>query len=155
MRWTEIEEAHPDFAARLAAIFDAHPHKVMATVSRDGSPRISGTEMRFLDGDAWIGSMADARKLADLRRDPRVAVHCAPIDVSLASGDAKISATVVQATPADVGRWEEASGQVLPPGSGSLFWLDITSATITRVSGTRLVIETWDDATGHRTVDRA
>lgn len=154
MRWTEIEQSQPDFAARLAAIFDAHPHKVMATVSRDGSPRISGTEMRFLDGDAWIGSMADARKLADLRRDTRVAVHCAPIDLTLASGDAKLSATVVEATPTDIGRWEGASGQVFPAGSGALFWLDITSATITRVSGTRLVIDTWNEATGHRMVDR-
>jgi general stress protein 26 len=155
MRWIEIEQAHPEFATRLAAIFDAHPHKVMATVSRDGSPRISGTEMRFLDGDAWIGSMADARKLADLRRDPRVAVHCAPIDLTLASGDAKLSAAVIEATPADIERWEEASEQVFPPGSGALFWLDITSAAITRVSGNRLVIDTWSEAGGHRTVDRA
>jgi hypothetical protein len=155
MRWIEIEQARPDFAARLVAIFDAHPHQVMATVSRDGSPRISGTEMRFLDGDAWIGSMADARKLDDLRRDPRVAIHCAPLDLTLASGDAKLSATVVAATSSDIVRWEEASGQVFPPGSGTLFWLDITSATITRVEGNRLVIDTWSEAGGHRTVDRA
>lgn len=56
-RWSEIAAQAPDFAGRVQAVFDAHKHKTMATLRRDGSPRISGTEVRFVQGDVWIGSM--------------------------------------------------------------------------------------------------
>ena len=41
----------------------------------DGSPRISGTEAQFSDGELWIGSMPNALKAKDLLRDPRFALH--------------------------------------------------------------------------------
>ena len=79
-RWAEIEAAEPEFAAAVRALFDAHRHKVLATVRKDGSPRVSGIELTFADGDVWFGSMAAARKLADLSRDARLALHCASVD---------------------------------------------------------------------------
>ncbi len=39
------------------------------------SPRISGIETQFTDGELWIGSMAKAVKALDLQRDPRFAMH--------------------------------------------------------------------------------
>jgi hypothetical protein len=33
---------------------DADRHKTMATLRKDGSPRISGTEATFADGDPWL-----------------------------------------------------------------------------------------------------
>ena len=46
-----------------------------ATVRADGSPRISGIECEFADGELRFGSMPGARKGADLTRDPRFALH--------------------------------------------------------------------------------
>ena len=78
--WSEFESAAPELAARVRERFDAHKHKTMATVRRDGSPRISGTETEFSEGELWIGSMWKAVKALDLQRDPRFAIHSATFD---------------------------------------------------------------------------
>ena len=65
MRWGEIEAAEPDFAKRVQALFDAGRHKTMATLRADGSPRISGIECEFVDGNLQFGSMDNARKLGN------------------------------------------------------------------------------------------
>ena len=49
--WSEIEAAEPEFAAAARAFLDAHKHKTVATMRRDGSPRISGTEAWFAGGE--------------------------------------------------------------------------------------------------------
>lgn len=43
-RWSELEAAEPDLAASARKLFDAHKHKVLATLRRDGSPGVSGIE---------------------------------------------------------------------------------------------------------------
>ena len=57
----------------MRTLFDAGRHKTIATLRADGSPRISGIECEFTNGDLRFGSMAAARKGADLKRDPRFA----------------------------------------------------------------------------------
>ena len=49
--WNEITADAPELSERVKVAFDAHKHKVMATLRADGSPRISGTELDFCDGD--------------------------------------------------------------------------------------------------------
>lgn len=58
----------------VQARFDAHRHKVLATLRRDGSPRISGIEAGFGDWQLWRGMMEGSRKARDLQRDPRLAL---------------------------------------------------------------------------------
>lgn len=74
-RWDEVVAAEPEFAERVRQRFAARKHSTLATLRRDGSPRISATEVDFSDGDVWLGSMAGALKALDLRRDPRLALH--------------------------------------------------------------------------------
>jgi len=71
--WEAIEIAEPAFAGRVRRLFDAGRHKTLATLRADGSPRISGIECEFADGNLRFGSMAGARKGADLNRDQRIA----------------------------------------------------------------------------------
>jgi hypothetical protein len=78
--WHEVELAEPDFASRVRTLFDAHRHKTIATLRADGSPRISGIEALLDKGQLVFGSMPNARKGADLRRDPRFALHSATVD---------------------------------------------------------------------------
>jgi len=78
--WQEVVEAEPDFAHRVGALFDAHRHKTIATIRADGSPRISGIESQFENGELVFASMSFARKAADLRRDARFALHSATVD---------------------------------------------------------------------------
>ena len=42
--WSDFETAAPALAAYVRERLDAHRHKTIATLRRDGSPRISGTE---------------------------------------------------------------------------------------------------------------
>jgi Pyridoxamine 5'-phosphate oxidase len=82
-RWSEVTAAAPELAGKARALFDAHRHKTMATLRKDGSPRISGTEATFADGDLWLGAMHHSLKALDLRRDPRLALHSATAERQL------------------------------------------------------------------------
>ena len=48
---------------------------LVATIRRDGTPRLSPVEPFVLDGELWLSMMLGSRKAADLQRDPRVLVH--------------------------------------------------------------------------------
>ena len=149
-KWEEIERSEPEFARRVRALFDAHRHKTMATIRKDGSPRISGTELQLSDGDASVGMMPGSLKLADVRRDPRVAIHSGSVDPvdsdpSAWPGDAKLAGRLVDRSPSDEG------------GPGNYFSIDITEVVTTRVadSGDHLVIESWHPDRGLVTRTRA
>ena len=78
--WGEIESLAPDLARHARGLLEAHVHKTIATLRADGSPRISGIESEFTDGELTFGSMPGARKGADLHRDPRFALHGPTVD---------------------------------------------------------------------------
>jgi hypothetical protein len=48
--WNDVAAAVPDLAEQARASFDRQRHKTMATLRRDGSPRISGTEVWTASG---------------------------------------------------------------------------------------------------------
>lgn len=148
--WAEVERTETVFAKRVRALFDSHRHKTIATVRADGAPRISGIEAVFQGGQLTFGSMPNARKGADLRRDPRFALHSATIDPVEGSeatwpGEAKISgrAIPVEAT---------TKGQ-----DGDLFDADIAAVVHTHLDekATMLVVEWWTPTGGLRRVERA
>jgi Pyridoxamine 5'-phosphate oxidase len=141
--WSEFEAEAPALAERVRARLDARKHKTIATVRRDGSPRISGTESEIKDGELWIGSMWQARKAQDLQRDPRFALHAGSEDPPGWTGDAKL-AGVVEEIP--------------DPERGShLFRLDLHEVSTVELddSRTALVIEVWTPEGGIRTIRRA
>ncbi len=136
--WQDVEQAEPEFAQRVRALFDAHRHKTLATLRADGSPRISGIEAAFEDGQLVLGSMPHARKGADLRRDPRFALHSATVDPVEGSeaqwpGEAKISGRVI------------AAGAITEGPEGDRFHADIAEVVHTHLNekATMLVIEWW------------
>jgi len=55
--WSDVEANAPELAGLARGFLDAYVHKTLATLRRDGSPRISGTEVEFADGELWLGSM--------------------------------------------------------------------------------------------------
>jgi hypothetical protein len=157
--WKDIEAAVPEFAQRVRALFDAHRHKTIATLRADGSPRISGIETVFEDGELVFGSMPHARKGADLRRDPRFALHSATVDPIEGAevqwpGEAKIAgrAAASQATGEDK---DEATDEATD--EGDRFVADITEVVHTHLDdkATMLVVEWWTPEHGLRKVERA
>ncbi len=149
--WRDVEAAEPAFAARVRALFDGRRHKTIATLRADGSPRISGIECEFVDGDLRFGSMTGARKGADLHRDPRFALHGPTVDPvegkeSEWPGEAKITGRAVSA-----GRL----GDDAP--DGEQFVADITEVVITHLNdeANKLVVEWWTPGRGLRIAERA
>jgi hypothetical protein len=145
--WQDFEQAAPEFAVRVRALFDARRHKTIATVRADGGPRISGIEVVFEDGQLVFGSMLNARKGADLRRDPRFALHSATVDPiegaeAQWSGEAKIS-----------GRASAAPGEA---AEGDRFQADILDVVHTHLNpeATLLVVEWWTPKRGLHRAER-
>ena len=140
--WAKFQAEAPELAARVRELLEAHGHKTIATLRRDGSPRISGTETQFEGEDLWIGSMQDALKARDLQRDPRYALHSASEDPEVWTGDAKVAGVAEEVTSAD--------------GKSHKFRLDILEASTVGLSEDRkaLVIEVWTPSDGVRTIRR-
>lgn len=79
--WAEVTAVNPEFAARVRQRLDTHQRKTLATLRRDGAPRISGIETVFVNGELSFGLMRDSLKARDLYRDPRMVLHTDPADV--------------------------------------------------------------------------
>jgi len=141
--WSEFEAEAPELAARVRERLEAHGHKTIATIRRDGSPRISGTETELSEGDLWIGSMLDALKARDLQRDPRFALHSASEDPDVWTGDAKLAGVA-----------EEVSA---PNARSHRFRLDLREVSTVGLDEERkaLLIEVWTPGQGVRTIKRA
>ncbi|WP_436793372.1 pyridoxamine 5'-phosphate oxidase family protein [Actinospongicola halichondriae] len=154
--WKDIEAAAPELASLVQARFDAHLHKTMATLRKDGSPRISGTEVKFAAGNVWIGSMGGALKAKDLQRDGRCAFHSAPLDTDMADADAKIAGVATEIH--DLGEirrvwpeWEEHHA----PGGAHAFRIDVTEVSAATVEGGQMVIRSWNPSDGERVRERS
>jgi Pyridoxamine 5'-phosphate oxidase len=135
--WSEVEAEAPELAGLARERFDAHKHLTLATLRRDGSPRISGIEVEFEDGDLFIGSMWKAVKALDLQRDPRFAIHSGSDDPSVWNGDAKVAGTMEEVDP--------------PEGSEShRFRADITELVVVRHGepADHIVIDSWHAGEG-------
>jgi len=149
-RWQEVVDAAPEFAARVEALFQARKHKTLATLRSDGSPRISGTETTFEDGDLWMGMMPGSLKAQDLARDPRLALHSPSVDAPPGNdagwaGEAKIG-----------GRGESVARSV--DGGPPATWIrvDVNEVVVTSLDPTadHLVIQSWHPGRGLETRTR-
>ncbi|APE19205.1 pyridoxamine 5'-phosphate oxidase family protein [Mycolicibacterium pallens] len=147
--WRDVQTAAPEFAARVQRLFDARKHKTIATLRADGSPRISGIEATFDNGELTFGSMPNARKGADLRRDPRFALHSATVDPVEGAeaewpGEAKIAGRAIY------------SGAITDGPDGDQFGTDITEVVLVHLNdaATLLVVEWWTPEHGLRSVER-
>jgi hypothetical protein len=145
--WLEIEQDAPDFAATVRARFEAGTNKTLASLRRDGSPRISASELEFSNGEITLGMMGGSMKLLDVRRDPRVALHSPTLeppkdDPSAWPGDAKLAGVLIEIEP-------PVDNEQLGAG---FFRLDIHEVTLTYVGtpADHLVIESWHSGRGYQ-----
>ena len=144
--WQQVESSAPKFAARVRSRFEAGTNKTLATLRADGSPRISASECTFDGGHVTLGMMAASRKLIDVRRDPRVAIHSptleppAPGSAEPWLGDAKLSGLLVEIEPPADNPFEGAC----------FFRLDIAEIALTYLGdpADHLVIESWRPDSG-------
>lgn len=144
--FADVERSQPEFAARVRAALDAHGHKILATLRRDGSPRVSGIETRMVDGELFLAGMTRSVKFADLRRDPRMALHSGSDEPDAFTADAKVSGRAVEVT--DPGELARFAGDAAVPGElqpFELFRIDIEQVVLTALDDAKeaLVITSW------------
>ena len=133
----------------MRALFDGGKHKTIATLRRDGSPRISGIEVEFRDDELTFGSMPGARKGADLVRDPRFALHGPTADPPEGApagwpGEAKVAGRAILV------------GDLAGEASGQLFRAELDEVVLTKLTaaGDRLLIEVWRPGAPLRRIER-
>ncbi len=143
--WSDVVSAQPEFAQTARALLDAHVHKTIATLRRNGWPRISGIEATFIGEDLWFGSMLGAMKARDLQRDPRFALHSGSVDPPEWSGDAKVSGRAEEITDLEqIAAVFRAMGQESAEPS-HLFRAEIDEVATVRLGdpADHLIIESW------------
>jgi hypothetical protein len=148
--WAEFAAAEPALASRVKERFAIRKHKTLATLRTDGSPRISGIEVEFADGEIFLGMMPGSRKLRDLERDARLALHSPtddppPGDARGWAGEAKLAGTAHEVDFADS-----------PVAGGRRFRIDISEAVLTHLNeaGDKLVVESWHPGKGTQRLER-
>ncbi|HEV2999186.1 MAG TPA: pyridoxamine 5'-phosphate oxidase, partial [Solirubrobacteraceae bacterium] len=128
-----------------------------ATLRRDGSPRISGTEAEVVAGELLWGSMLRAVKALDLLRDGRFALHSGSEDPPGWTGDAKVSGVAEELDDPERKRaLTEQQGAEGDLGEFHLFRADVREVVVTRLNDARdkLVIEWWREGEGVRRTER-
>ncbi|MDA5285786.1 MULTISPECIES: pyridoxamine 5'-phosphate oxidase family protein [unclassified Streptomyces] len=151
--WSAFEAAEPEFAAAVRARFALFPHHVLATLRKDGSPRVTGLNVDFRGGELWLGMMAGSMKAKDLQRDPRFALHTNPGEgETMPDGDVRISGRAVEIVdPPELHRYAEETES---PHPFHLFHADLTEVVHVGVDGDDLVVRSWTPAGGVRTLRR-
>jgi hypothetical protein len=157
--WSTVLLAAPDLGPAVQDRFEAHGLGLLATLRRDGSPRISGIEPLFALGELWIGMMPGSLKAIDLLRDGRFALHSATTDKQVTNGDAKVAGTAIHIDDeALIARYREvfaeASGYPPPPGPFELFRADVTEVSLLKPAGDHLDISSWREGQAEKTVQR-
>ena len=137
MRWIDLERQQP----RLAEVGRNRLLKpgvvLIATIRRDGTPRVSPAEPYVLDGELWFGLLWQSTKVRDLLRDPRLLVHSVVTGRDGAEGEFKIRGTAVAVDDAGAQRrYADAVARDLgwdpEPGKFHLFRVDIDDVTYLR-----------------------
>lgn len=148
--WAEFASAEPTLASRVEERFGIRKHKTLATLRADGSPRISGIEVEFADGELFLGMMPGSLKLHDLERDPRLALHSPTDDPPPGNprgwpGEAKLA-----------GYAHAVDFPDSPVAGGRRFRIDITEAVLTHLNdvGDQLVVESWHPGKGTQRLAR-
>jgi hypothetical protein len=156
--WRDIEAEEPELAALAREFLEGHKHKTLATLRRDGSPRVSGIEAEIVDGELLWGGMPGAMKSLDLRRDPRFALHSGSGDPPDWAGDAKVSGRAEEIADEDRKRaLLAAQGHTgASPGPFDLFRGELEELVVVHLNEerTKLVIERWREGDGVKRFER-
>ena len=147
--WNSIAAEAPVLAAMVQARFVGHPHHILGTIELNGAPRLSGINLMWDDGVVWFGCMSDSRKVVDIHRDSRIALHSAPLSAELDGGDARISGRALPLESSRVLAWRPET-----PSGGVFFQVDIEKVHLVEVEGKDLKVSMWDTESGLRIVNR-
>lgn len=160
--FADLESAAPELAAFARERIERTGLSFVATTRSDGWPRASGWEVFLCEGRLYVGSMPNAVKVQDLRRDPRCCVITPLADKDDLSGEAKLFCAGREVHRRD--EWEAVRSAFLAergfdpigePGGAHLFELQVSGAAWTRVQDEELVVTSWAEGAAVRVRKRS
>jgi hypothetical protein len=149
MRWSDLVARQPRLADTGRTKLLERGVVLVATIRRDGTPRISPVEPFVLDGELWLSMMRGSTKARDLLRDPRILVHSVITTRDGGEGEFKVRGSARPEADPDVHQryaaavWDSLGWRPVP-GEFHLFAVEIDDITFIR----------YDDATGDQFVTR-
>jgi hypothetical protein len=149
MRWSQLAADEPRLAELGRRRLEEPGVVLVATIRRDGTPRLSPVEPLLWERDLWLSMMSGSLKSVDIARDSRVLVHSIVTAREGTLGEYKVRGRAVAepATALQEAYAQEVSAQLgwePVPGRFHLFRIDIDDVTFIR----------YDDSTGDQFVTR-
>ncbi len=156
MDWQAFSISAPQLAALGEERFDRSGLVLLATLRKNGWPRISPLEFLVFEGQLYLGMMWQSRKALDLLRDPRCSLHSTVSDRHGSEGEFKLYGRAVEVDdPGIRARYSEAFyqkiGFKLEDLEYHLFSIDIESASFAIIENEEWRRDIWrqqDETTG-------
>jgi len=142
MSWSTLEKKNPELAAFGAARLHGQV-AYLATVCKDGSPRVHPLTPIIGQGHLFVFMEPTSPKGHDLRRDGRYALHCAVSDTSGASGEFSISGQAQLIDNPEVRALAVQLAPYSPAERYILFEFSLDSAASTVYEGDRIIRQRW------------
>jgi hypothetical protein len=158
--WNEFADEATEIAELAERRLVATGLMMLATLRRDGFPRISpmepvvADERLTLHGDRlWLGMMVGSTKSRDLQRDGRFALHTATADKTLAEGDVKMWGVATPVTDHEtLSRFSDdifaSVGHRFEVGTFDAFDVDLLGASSVAVRDDVMYVTTWRPGLG-------
>ncbi len=148
MTWQEFARENPELAALGEERLDRNGLVMLATLRKNGWPRISPVEPLFFNGQLYLGMMWRSRKALDLLRDSRCTIHNAVSDRHASEGEFKVYGRAIEITDLDEReRYAKALFQKInwrpEEPEYHCFAIDIESAAANTFVGEELQHQVW------------
>jgi hypothetical protein len=157
--WNDFAASAPRICEIFARRHAATGHLcLLATLRRDGFPRISPVEPKIFEGELVLVGMPGTAKFADLARDGRLSLHTATVDTHVGDGDAKIWGTAADVSDPDLhARFAEAlfaetGFDIRGREFDHYFTVDIAGASSVEVIDDHLDITVWKPGSAERVI---
>ena len=145
MSWKSLEDQQPELAAFGAERLNGNL-AYLATVRKDGSPRVHPLTPIIGQGHLFVFMEPTSPKGHDLRRDGRYAIHCAVSDNSGASGEFIVTGRAQFVDDAELRALAVRLASYTPADRYILFEFAIESAASTIYSNGDAVRQQWKRA---------
>ena len=148
MTWREFAQQDPELAALGQERLDRNGLLMLATLRKNGWPRISPVEPLFFNGQLYLGMMWRSQKALDLLRDSRCTVHNAVSDRHASEGEFKVYGRALAITDSDEReRYAEAVFRKIgfrpEEPEYHCFAIDIQSAAANTLIGEKFQHQVW------------
>jgi pyridoxamine 5'-phosphate oxidase-like protein len=157
MIWQELENGAPEIARLGSERLAEAGIALLATLRKDGSPRINPVEPHLVSGHLLFAAMARTTKARDLERDPRCFLHSAVSDPDGSHGELKLAGRADEVRDAELReQLSEAWWAGRPAEEAHVFSLAIERAAFVTWEIERgvMIVRRWSPERGFDTVER-